>query len=499
LCQVEESSTLANDLGAYGIISFAGLGIFQQQTVTKECKVKRFVETVGKCRNNECYAEETPVANRTTEVICEYGCEMSPTLHEANCKPDAVIASNPEPGSETATLQLAPLSMQPPSSGAIDIKEGESVDFNCYNSVDPDGSIAECRWDFGDGSAEEVGMEVTHVFTTEGSYIVTLTVVDDAGLTDTAQISVNVLHENQPPVADFTVNPTSGTVGMTEFSFDASASYDPDGFIVKYEWDFGDTESMSGADKVNVTHRYSHSIRGTEGVSVTLRVEDNEGAVGVATKQIVVINNAPDAKFSAIPLRGINPLTVVFTAKATDPDGHKIVKYEWDFDNDGVVDSTDQDVIYTYDTPGRYTATLVVEDEFGARSMPFSVEIEVYELTGIKNLRASNVAVGQDTVIYIECAGTDKVDLTISNSDGSFSTTLNDVLCNSFISYGPMETAGVYTVTARVPGCNTLECTKSTTFNVFEEVSQVETPEMNPLVAILLAGIIIVVVRNKKE
>ena len=301
-------------------------------------------------------------------------------------------------------------------------------------------------------------------------------------------------------MADFTVNPESGIVGQTEFSFDASASYDPDGFIVDYEWDFGDDEKIKGADKVKVTHMYTRPMQGSNYISVTLTVEDDNGAKAQSTKTIILINNAPDAKFSAIPLRGINPLTVVFTAKATDPDGHKIVAYEWDFDNDGVIDSTDQDVIYKYEVPGTYKATLTVTDEFGARSMPFSVEIEVYELTGIKSLSASNVAVGEDTVIYVECAGTDRVDLTISSSDGSFSVTMNDVPCNGYTSHGPMEKAGVYTVTARVPGCNTLECTKSTTFNVFEEVAGrgVETPEINNLAILLIAGIVIVIVRNKQ-
>jgi PKD repeat protein len=450
------------------------------ETPPQACKKKFRTDKIGVCQNGSCTTKSQTV--ECERFICPYGCGIALGGY-GDCYPNAVIATDPAPDSVTNT---------------VTIPEDENVTFDCSSSVDPEGTNLTCDWEFGIGEGTASGTTVTHTYENEGTYTVTLTVRDAAGLSDTANIIVNVTHVNDPPVADFTITPASGIVGKTEFSFDASTSYDPDGFIVNYEWDFGDDSKMGGSDKVKVTHKYNRAMQGSNSISVTLTVEDDNGAKAQDTKTIIVINNAPDAKFSAIPLRGINPLTVVFTAKATDPDGHKIVKYEWDLDNDGIIDSTDQDVIYTYEVPGRYTATLVVEDEYGARSTAFSIEIEVYELTGIKSLRASNVAVGEDTVIYVECAGTDKVDLTITSSDGSFSVTMNDVFCNSFISYGPMETAGVYTVTARVPGCNTLECTKSTTFNVFEEVSQeVETPEMNPLVAILLAGIIIVIVRNK--
>ncbi|MCD6478678.1 MAG: PKD domain-containing protein [Candidatus Diapherotrites archaeon] len=448
----------------------------------QRCKIKTRTNTVGVCQNAQCVTQSNTV--RCEEFICPYGCAHSSILGEADCYPNAVIDSN-----------IAPVG------GQIEIVSDESIEFDCSNSDDPEGTALTCDWDFGDGNKAS-GAVVEHTYSCDiatCSYTVTLTVTDGAGLKDTETVIVNVLHVNSPPVADFTVNPVSGIVGITEFSFDASSSYDPDGFIVNYEWDFGDGEKIKGTDKVKVTHMYTKPMQGSNNISVTLTVEDDNGAKAQSTKTITVINNAPNAKFSAIPLRGINPLTVVFTAKATDPDGHKIVAYEWDFDNDGVIDSTDQDVIYKYEVPGTYKATLTVTDEYGARSVPFSIEIEVYELTGIKSLSASNVAVGEDTVIYVECAGTDKVDLTISSSDGSFSVTMNDVPCNGYTSHGPMEKAGVYTVTARVPGCNTLECTKSTTFNVFEEVAgEVETPEMHNLIVLLIAGIVIVMVRNKK-
>ncbi|UCE73642.1 MAG: right-handed parallel beta-helix repeat-containing protein, partial [Methanomassiliicoccales archaeon] len=59
------------------------------------------------------------------------------------------------------------------------------------------------------------------------------------------------------PVASFSAYPAEG-IPPLEVSFDASASYDPDGNITSYAWDFGDGNAGSGT---TVTHTYQN--RGT--------------------------------------------------------------------------------------------------------------------------------------------------------------------------------------------------------------------------------------------
>lgn len=54
------------------------------------------------------------------------------------------------------------------------------VTFDASKSYDPDGEIAEYRWDFGDGTVA-TGMRVDHVFPERTTYRVTLTVIDDEG------------------------------------------------------------------------------------------------------------------------------------------------------------------------------------------------------------------------------------------------------------------------------------------------------------------------------
>jgi len=70
----------------------------------------------------------------------------------------------------------------------------------------------------------------------------------------------------------------------------------------------------------------------------------------------------PAADFTASPRSGDLPLTVQFTDMSTG----EITSWEWDFDNDQTVDSTEQNPTYTYTEPARYTVRLVVTGPYGS-------------------------------------------------------------------------------------------------------------------------------------
>jgi PKD repeat protein len=61
---------------------------------------------------------------------------------------------------------------------------GNNVLFDGSNSVDSDGSIVNYTWDFGDGSTATSGASVSHAYAVAGTYVATLTVIDDGGLSD---------------------------------------------------------------------------------------------------------------------------------------------------------------------------------------------------------------------------------------------------------------------------------------------------------------------------
>jgi PKD repeat protein/type 1 glutamine amidotransferase len=75
---------------------------------------------------------------------------------------------------------------------------------------------------------------------------------------------------------------------------------------------------------------------------------------------------APNAVMNADRTDGPAPLTVQYSSEGTrDPDPGDALSFEWDFDGNGTVDSTDPNPTHTYTQLGVYTARLVVKDPAG--------------------------------------------------------------------------------------------------------------------------------------
>jgi PKD repeat protein len=84
------------------------------------------------------------------------------------------------------------------------------------------------------------------------------------------------------PVASFVYSPPEPVANET-VTFNASASYDPNGDIVAYAWDFGDTTNSTETDPIT-THAYANAGNCT----VTLTVTDDEGLTDTIAKPILV-------------------------------------------------------------------------------------------------------------------------------------------------------------------------------------------------------------------
>jgi PKD repeat protein len=69
--------------------------------------------------------------------------------------------------------------------------------FDATYSTDPENQIVAYDWNFGDGSHVGHGQAISKIYTSTGSYTVTLTVTDAVGLTSTAQRVIQVLNANQ--------------------------------------------------------------------------------------------------------------------------------------------------------------------------------------------------------------------------------------------------------------------------------------------------------------
>jgi PKD repeat protein len=108
----------------------------------------------------------------------------------------------------------------------------------------------------------------------------------------------NRLDLPEPPVAIFDYSPKPVIVSQM-ITFDASASYDPDGTIVNYEWNFGDSGAATGQI---ATHTYTSPGN----YQANLTVTDNDAMTNSTIKEIVVYESRP-AKLYVNPAEIVDP------------------------------------------------------------------------------------------------------------------------------------------------------------------------------------------------
>ena len=179
-----------------------------------------------------------------------------------------------------------------------------------------------------------------------GTYLVN---ADGTGLTALASGSSPDLFRplGGQPVAAFTSDCSAATC-----DFDAAGSFDPDGTVASYVWQFGDGTSSSGPT--------AHHVYATgDPHNVTLTVTDDSGATGIVRKPVPA-NIAPVASFT-VDCSG--PTCTFDASDSSDPDG-TIASYVWSF-GDGVVFGAGASVTHGYAT-GTFSARLIVADDGGA-------------------------------------------------------------------------------------------------------------------------------------
>jgi PKD repeat protein len=219
------------------------------------------------------------------------------------------------------------------------------------------GDITGYAWDFeNDGVTDSTEQNPSHVYDIAGTYTVSLTVTGPGGADDETKTAlITVTEPLAKPVANFTADPISGiaplTVGFTDLSTGDALS--------AWAWDFDSDGSIE-----NTEQNPQHTFAAPGVYSVTLTVTNAAGSdTKIKTGLITVTEPAPVAEFSADPLAGTVPLTVVFTDASTNA-----ASYAWDFENDGIIDSTEQNPVYIFTTAGTYTVNLTVTNSAASAS-----------------------------------------------------------------------------------------------------------------------------------
>jgi uncharacterized repeat protein (TIGR02543 family) len=157
---------------------------------------------------------------------------------------------------------------------------------------------------------------------------------DDGGGGNGGGIGPSYVKINKPPVANLSAGESYiGFVGE-EIEFNGSLSYDLDGKIVEYLWDFGD--GTTGYGEIE-THNYSSPGE----YKVTLKVKDNDGAYGTdETIATVVQPNRPPSKPNISgPSEGLIDVEYNYSIVSNDEDNDQI-KYTIDW-GDGTSNVSD--------------------------------------------------------------------------------------------------------------------------------------------------------------
>jgi PKD repeat protein len=236
-----------------------------------------------------------------------------------------------------------------------------TVMFDATASSDPDGSIANYSWTFGDAS-EGNGTIVTHVYANDGTFRVNLTVTDNGGGKNSSSKDLTVKMTVSPakkyPVAVIQVEKDGLRVNVSG----AKSEADDDATITSYAWTFGDGESATGVD---ATHTYA--ANGT--YTINLTVTDSNGLTDSTTVSVTVASPpAPPPPAKKYPVAVIqvekDGLRVnVSGAKSQADNDATITSYAWTFGDGG--DAAGVSATHTYAANGTYTISLTVTDSNG--------------------------------------------------------------------------------------------------------------------------------------
>jgi len=210
-------------------------------------------------------------------------------------------------------------------------------------------------WDFNnDGVVDSTEQNPSYTFTTIGTYTVKLTATNGGGSNPIVKSDL-ITVSPVPPVAAFTATPVSGYTPLTVTFTDASTGTAPR----TYAWDFNNDGIV---DSTEQNPSYTYVSAGT--FSVILTVTNGGGSNSIVKAGYITVSPVPPVSaFTATPTSGYTPLTVTFTDAST---GTVPRTYAWDFNNDGVVDSTEQNPSYTYTSAGIYTVKLTVTNAAGS-------------------------------------------------------------------------------------------------------------------------------------
>jgi PKD repeat protein len=234
------------------------------------------------------------------------------------------------------------------------------------NATESQGMISTYNWTWGDGmQTEEADPLAFHDYGpayTDQDVDITLNVTDVDGLWDTFTSTVTVTIAPLPPVAVLEVTDFDNIT--LEVLVDASMSRDPNGNIatLRWDWDDGNSTSVSFSPD-NLTAYWQYELEGD--YDIVLTVTDTTGLFDTDTQSVSLFHPPSDPVAAFTVSR--NRFHVDVNASLSFDLNDDITTYEWDFENDGLIDATGETSGHDYPSTDLFTIRLVVTDSRGAQ------------------------------------------------------------------------------------------------------------------------------------
>ena len=186
----------------------------------------------------------------------------------------------------------------------------EAIQFGDISLTVGGGNIVTHAWDFGDptsGDNTSSEQNPSHLFSSSGSYTVSLTTTDETGCTDTKTKDVTVL-----AVPSVSFSPPEQACAETALPFTATVSET----IVNFNWNFGEPNSGNAnfAQSANVWHNYSTP----NNYEITLTGSDIYGCIDIETQSITTEPNSLTGDIAVSPA---NTICQGSTVQLTAPTG----------------------------------------------------------------------------------------------------------------------------------------------------------------------------------
>jgi len=187
-------------------------------------------------------------------------------------------------------------------------------------------------WNFGDGTiTSTTNPIITHSYTVDNLYTVTLKVTDVNGCDSIIIYKVRILK----PTAHFSWNVLNAGCGTLQVAFQDSSQ----GFVNTYNWDFG-----NGANSNLQNPTYTYVQPGIYNAS--LIVTNAGGCKDTIKRDSIIVVPGSVGTFSFSPNTGCSPLTVTFVGNSGNAQ-----QYYWDF-YDGTTIYGNDSITHTYTGQG---------------------------------------------------------------------------------------------------------------------------------------------------